>query len=98
MGREKQDDSFRPCINRRIFFELLVVPEEVKPKYINGAKCYGRRTQPELQGTKLDPSKYLQEQQAKANIKSQLRRSASLESVEVSLTHPPTTHQLAKFY
>ncbi|XP_015271138.1 PREDICTED: ninein-like protein, partial [Gekko japonicus] len=59
-----------------------VVPEEVKPKYINGAKCYGRRTRPEFQGTKLETSKYLQEQQAKANIKSQLRRSASLESVE----------------
>ncbi|XP_077191484.1 ninein-like protein isoform X2 [Paroedura picta] len=59
-----------------------VVPEEVKPKYINGAKCYGRRTRPEFQGTRLDSSKYFQEQQAKANIKSQLRRSASLESVE----------------
>ncbi|XP_060104723.1 ninein-like protein isoform X2 [Heteronotia binoei] len=58
------------------------VPEEVKPKYINGAKCYGRRTRPEFQGTKLEPSKYLQKQQAKANIRSQLRRSASLESVE----------------
>ncbi|XP_048375636.1 ninein-like protein isoform X2 [Sphaerodactylus townsendi] len=59
-----------------------VVPEEVKPKFTNGAKCYGRRTKPEFQGTKLEPPKYLQEQQAKANIKSQLRRSASLESVE----------------
>ncbi|XP_054851632.1 ninein-like protein isoform X2 [Eublepharis macularius] len=59
-----------------------VVPDEVKPKYINGAKCYGRRTRPEFQDTKLETSKYLKEQQAKANIKSQLRRSASLESVE----------------
>nr|XP_056708420.1 ninein-like protein [Euleptes europaea] len=59
-----------------------VVSNEVKPKYINGAKCYGRRTRPEFQGTKLEPPKYLQEQQAKANIKGQLRRSASLESVE----------------
>ncbi|KAL8185176.1 UNVERIFIED_CONTAM: hypothetical protein K2H54_042037 [Gekko kuhli] len=67
---------------KRIFFELSAVPKEVKPKYINGAKCYGRRTRPEFQDTKLETSKYLQEQQAKANIKSQLRRSASLESVE----------------
>uniref|UniRef100_A0A8D2LF43 Ninein-like protein n=1 Tax=Varanus komodoensis TaxID=61221 RepID=A0A8D2LF43_VARKO len=56
--------------------------EPVKPKYISGAKWYGRRTRPELQGTKLETSKYLQEQQAKVNVKSQLRRSASLESVE----------------
>ncbi|XP_042318134.1 ninein-like protein isoform X2 [Sceloporus undulatus] len=55
-----------------------VVPDEVAPKYINGAKWYGRRTQPEVQGTKLETPKYLQEQQSK----SQLRRSASLESVE----------------
>ncbi|XP_053099419.1 ninein-like protein isoform X2 [Hemicordylus capensis] len=59
-----------------------VVPDEVEPKYVNGAKWYGRRTRPELQGTKLETPKYLQEQQAKANVKSQLRRSASLESVE----------------
>ncbi|XP_062979940.1 ninein-like protein isoform X1 [Elgaria multicarinata webbii] len=59
-----------------------VVPDEVKPKYISGAKWYGRRTRPELQGTKLETPKYLQEQQAKVNVKSQLRRSASLESVE----------------
>ncbi|XP_061481602.1 ninein-like protein isoform X4 [Rhineura floridana] len=58
------------------------VPEGVEPKYINGAKWYGRRTRPELQGTKLETPKYLQEQQAKANVKSQLRHSASLESVE----------------
>nr|XP_060610513.1 ninein-like protein [Anolis sagrei ordinatus] len=55
-----------------------VVPDEVAPKYINGAKWYGRRTRPELQSTKLETTKYLQEQQSK----SQLRRSASLESVE----------------
>nr|XP_003216150.1 PREDICTED: ninein-like protein isoform X1 [Anolis carolinensis] len=54
------------------------VPDEVAPKYINGAKWYGRRTRPELQSTKLETTKYLQEQQSK----SQLRRSASLESVE----------------
>ncbi|XP_066481535.1 ninein-like protein isoform X2 [Tiliqua scincoides] len=58
------------------------VPDEVKPKYVNGAKWYGRRTRPEFQGTKLETSKYLQEQQEKANVNSHLRRSASLESVE----------------
>ncbi|KAJ7341241.1 hypothetical protein JRQ81_005118, partial [Phrynocephalus forsythii] len=55
-----------------------VVPDKVEPKYIKGAKWYGRRTIPELQGTQLEHPKYLQEQQSK----SQLRRSASLESVE----------------
>nr|XP_034966943.1 ninein-like protein isoform X3 [Zootoca vivipara] len=58
------------------------VPDEVEPKYIHGAKWYGRRTRPELQGANLETPKLLQEQQAKANGKSQLRRSASLESVE----------------
>ncbi|XP_019335622.1 ninein-like protein isoform X6 [Alligator mississippiensis] len=58
------------------------IPDEIKPKYVNGAKWYGRRTRPELQDTEMETSKYLQEPQVKANGKSQLRRSASLESVE----------------
>ncbi|KAM9154345.1 ninein-like protein isoform 3-T3 [Pangshura tecta] len=58
------------------------VPDDVKPKYVNGAKWYGRWTKPELQETEVETTKYLQDQQVKANVKSQLRRSASLESVE----------------
>ncbi|XP_067388958.1 ninein-like protein isoform X2 [Emydura macquarii macquarii] len=58
------------------------VPDDVKPKYVNGAKWYGRWTRPELQGTEVETTKYLQDQQLKASVKSQLRRSASLESVE----------------
>ncbi|XP_032626452.1 ninein-like protein isoform X4 [Chelonoidis abingdonii] len=58
------------------------VPDDVKPKYVNGAKWYGRWTKPELQKTEVETTKYLQDQQLKASVKSQLRRSASLESVE----------------
>ncbi|XP_027709754.1 ninein-like protein isoform X5 [Vombatus ursinus] len=56
-------------------------PDEVQPKYVNGAKWYGRRSQPELQDP-VTETKFLQEQQINANVKSPLRRSASLESVE----------------
>ncbi|XP_074143800.1 ninein-like protein isoform X1 [Sminthopsis crassicaudata] len=56
-------------------------PDEVQPKYVNGAKCYGRRSRPELQDPEPE-TKFLQEQQINANVKSPLRRSASLESVE----------------
>uniref|UniRef100_A0A8C8SQ36 Ninein-like protein n=1 Tax=Pelusios castaneus TaxID=367368 RepID=A0A8C8SQ36_9SAUR len=58
------------------------IPDEVTPKYVNGAKWYGRWTRPELQGSEVETSKYLQDQQLKASVKCQLRRSASLESVE----------------
>lgn len=77
-------------------FHLLAVPDKVEPKYIKGAKWYGRRTRPELQGTKLEQPKYLQEQQSK----SQLRRSASLESVEVSLKACPPAifNRIIEFY
>lgn len=79
--------------------QLLAVPDEVKPKYVNGAKWYGRRTRPEFQDTKLETSKYLQEQQEKSNVNNHLRRSASLESVEVSLTCPTNIHNwLFGFY
>ncbi|XP_047395931.1 ninein-like protein isoform X2 [Sciurus carolinensis] len=53
----------------------------VPPKYVNGSKWYGRWSQPELWDSATE-TKYVPEQQAKANLKSQLRRSASLESVE----------------
>ncbi|XP_036608254.1 ninein-like protein [Trichosurus vulpecula] len=56
-------------------------PAEVQPKYVNGAKWYGRRSRPELQDPEAE-TKFFQEQQINANVKSPLRRSASLESVE----------------
>ncbi|XP_069091191.1 ninein-like protein isoform X1 [Pleurodeles waltl] len=59
-----------------------VTPEEVKPKFVKGTKRYGRRSRPELQVANAESSKYLQEHQVIGNRKNQLRRSASLESVE----------------
>ncbi|XP_013210625.1 ninein-like protein [Microtus ochrogaster] len=54
----------------------------VPPKYMSGSKWYGRRSRPEP----CDPAtatKYgSEQQQAKGSVKSPLRRSASLESVE----------------
>ncbi|XP_069463920.1 ninein-like protein isoform X2 [Ambystoma mexicanum] len=59
-----------------------VIPEEVKPKFVKGAKRYGRRSRPEVQASNVESTKYLQEHQVNGNRKSQLRRSSSLESVE----------------
>ncbi|XP_016074549.1 PREDICTED: ninein-like protein isoform X2 [Miniopterus natalensis] len=53
----------------------------VPPKYVRGSKWYGRRSRPELCDSAAR-TKSLPEQQAKATVKSQIRRSASLESVE----------------
>ncbi|XP_074174100.1 ninein-like protein isoform X2 [Rhinolophus sinicus] len=53
----------------------------VPPKYVNGSKWYGRRSRPELCSSATG-DKCLAEQQAKATVRHQLRRSVSLESVE----------------
>uniref|UniRef100_A0A2K6FML0 Ninein-like protein n=1 Tax=Propithecus coquereli TaxID=379532 RepID=A0A2K6FML0_PROCO len=53
----------------------------VPPKYMRGSKWYGRWSQPEVCDAAIK-ARYVPEQQTKANLKSQLRRSASLESVE----------------
>ncbi|KAM9316775.1 ninein-like protein [Gastrophryne carolinensis] len=59
-----------------------VIPDEVKPKFIKGAKKYGRRTRPELEAGENE-TKYTQEpNHGKNKKKSSLRRSSSLESVE----------------
>ncbi|XP_074845293.1 ninein-like protein isoform X2 [Carettochelys insculpta] len=58
------------------------VPDAVKPKYMNGAKWYGRWTSPERPGTEVETTEHVQDQQVKTNVKSQLRPSASLESME----------------
>ncbi|XP_006163656.1 ninein-like protein isoform X1 [Tupaia chinensis] len=52
----------------------------VPPKYVRGSKWYGRRSQPELRDS-AEATCGL-EQQTKASLRSQLRSSASLESVE----------------
>ncbi|KAG8544356.1 hypothetical protein GDO81_022622 [Engystomops pustulosus] len=56
------------------------VPEEVQPKFVKGNKRYGRRTHPEREAVENETNKYLHD---KDQRKSQLRRSSSLESVEV---------------
>ncbi|XP_006921555.1 ninein-like protein isoform X1 [Pteropus alecto] len=53
----------------------------VPPKYVSGSKWYGRRSQPEPRDSATG-AKCLPEQQARATVRSQVRRSASLESVE----------------
>ncbi|KAM7125269.1 ninein-like protein isoform 3-T3 [Molossus nigricans] len=53
----------------------------VPPKYVSGAKWYGRRSRPELCDSAVK-TKCLPEQQAKATVRSQIRHSSSLESVE----------------
>ncbi|XP_032071654.1 ninein-like protein [Thamnophis elegans] len=59
-----------------------VIPGETQLKYITGAKGYSCRTRPELENVMLEAPKYLQEEQNNINVKSQLRHSTSLESVE----------------
>ncbi|KAG8522343.1 Ninein-like protein [Galemys pyrenaicus] len=56
-------------------------PHAVPPKYVCGSKWYGRRSRPEA----CDPgtgAKCFPEQPSRVPLKNQLRRSASLESVE----------------
>lgn len=62
----------------------------VPPKYMSGSKWYGRRSRPELCDSATTTKYGSEQQQAKGSVKSPLRRSASLESVEVSQpTSPP---------
>ncbi|XP_031512376.1 ninein-like protein isoform X4 [Papio anubis] len=56
----------------------------IPPKYVNGSKWYGRRSRPELCDTATE-ARHVPEQQTQASLKSQLWRSASLESVEGQL-------------
>uniref|UniRef100_H3A0K9 Ninein like n=1 Tax=Latimeria chalumnae TaxID=7897 RepID=H3A0K9_LATCH len=58
------------------------IPDEVKPKYIKGTKRYGRRTHPEVQDSEVETTGDLGEQLIHGTKKCQLKRSASLESVE----------------
>lgn len=53
----------------------------VPPKYVSGSKWYGRRSRPELCDS-VTGAKCSAEQQAKATVRHQLRRSISLGSVE----------------
>ncbi|XP_024432781.2 ninein-like protein isoform X3 [Desmodus rotundus] len=53
----------------------------VPPKYVSSSKWYGRRTLPEPCNS-ATRTKFLPEQQVKSTVRSQIQRSASLESVE----------------
>ncbi|XP_026973940.1 ninein-like protein isoform X3 [Sagmatias obliquidens] len=57
------------------------VPRAVPPKYVSGSKWYGRRSWPEPCDA-AGGAPCLPEQPARPSVRSQLRRSASLESVE----------------
>ncbi|XP_058893567.1 ninein-like protein [Kogia breviceps] len=56
-------------------------PRAVPPKYVSGSKWYGRRSWPEPCDA-AGGAQCLPEQPARPSVRSQLRRSASLESVE----------------
>ncbi|XP_059754577.1 ninein-like protein isoform X1 [Balaenoptera ricei] len=56
-------------------------PRAVPPKYVSGSKWYGRRSWPEPCDA-AGGDQCLPEQPARPSVRSQLRRSASLESVE----------------
>ncbi|XP_072121771.1 ninein-like protein isoform X1 [Mobula birostris] len=65
------------------------VVEEVEPKYVRGSKRYGRRSLPELLDSEIEttgdleePLHFKAEPFVQTTKRSQLRRSASLESVE----------------
>lgn len=68
---------------------LLAIPEEVKPKYVKGTKRYGRRSRPdktdlELTADPEDSPKFGTDKvEANGVRRAKLRRSTSLESVEV---------------
>uniref|UniRef100_A0A8K9Y5E8 EF-hand domain-containing protein n=1 Tax=Oncorhynchus mykiss TaxID=8022 RepID=A0A8K9Y5E8_ONCMY len=74
-----------------------VVPEEVKPKFVKGTKRYGRRTQPDRPDSELTadsegsrPFRTEQKESSPAGVRRiKLRRSTSLESVEVRRAPPP---------
>lgn len=70
-----------------------VVPEEVKPKFVKGTKRYGRRSHPDDKPTAAlshdledsPPSRTEAADSSPAGLRrAKLRRSTSLESVEVS--------------
>ncbi|XP_059842381.1 ninein-like protein isoform X2 [Hypanus sabinus] len=68
---------------------LEPVVEEVQPKYVRGSKRYGRRSLPELLDSEIEttddleePLHFKAEPLVQNTKRSQLRRSASLESVE----------------
>lgn len=56
-------------------------PRAVPPKYVSGSKWYGRRSRPEP-CVSAGGASCLPEQAARPSVRNQLRRSASLESVE----------------
>lgn len=86
---------------------LPVVPEEVKPKFVKGTKRYGRRSLPDRPDSELTadsegsrPFRTEQKEPSPAGVRRiKLRRSTSLESVEVRdvvLLHP--SHPLSAVF
>lgn len=80
-------------MNSACLLILSAVPEEVKPKFVKGAKRYGRRSRPDGPISELtvnsEETPSFKTDQDKAPISgvqgTGLRRSTSLESVEVNL-------------
>lgn len=70
---------------------LLAVPEEVKPKYVKGTKRYGRRSRPDKNDLELaadsEDSPAFDKVETNGVRRAKLRRSTSLESVEVKYVH-----------
>lgn len=72
-------------------FDPTVIPEEVKPKFVKGKKRYGRRSRPDKaesalsqDSEALEPSGMQSSDLSPSGIrKAKLRRSTSLESIEV---------------
>lgn len=80
-----------PISERRHFHVLLAVQEEVKPKYVNGTKRYGRRSRPDKNDLELtadlEDSPAFDKLETNGVRRAKLRRSTSLESVEVKYVH-----------
>lgn len=61
----------------------LAVPEEVSPKFVKGTKRYGRRSRPDKTTSVLTDETEKDETPSTGFRRAKLRRSTSLESVEV---------------
>ncbi|XP_076970222.1 ninein-like protein isoform X6 [Tamandua tetradactyla] len=74
------DAGVRPSDEENCSLEPATL-HAVPPKYVSGSKRYGRRSWPELRSSEAE-AKYAPDQHTRASLRSPLRRSASLESVE----------------
>lgn len=77
------------------------VPEEVSPKFVKGTKRYGRRSRPDKTTSVLTDETEKDETPSTGVRRAKLRRSTSLESVEVrrfTLTLSLVSKMLFLFY